>query len=265
MSCVPLFAMVGGLLLTAAVAAAPIVVETAMTDAAQPPMVVGDNNQGLAADLVAALNISQQRYQFRYQLLPTLRMRKQMAAGQLHIALFNNVAWGFEPGTVAASVEVLADADHFIALNQPGRDETFFEGIGQRPMVGARGFHYHYAGYEQSEAVLDLRFNTKLMTSEPAVVTAVLRGQAEIGVVSAALLNYLAGKQPEQFAQLLLSQRVDSRFSRHLVVSNSSPIDVPTLNALLGCLAANGSLQAIYSRYYLPPPAITPQPCVSPD
>lgn len=264
MRCLSLCALLGGLLLAASASAEPVVVETAMTDAAQPPMVVGDN-KGLAADLVAALNISQQRYHFRYQLLPTLRMRKQMAAGQIHISLFNNVAWGFEPGTVAASNELLADADHFIALNQPGRDERFFDGVGAVPMVGVRGFHYHYAGYEQSEAVLDLRFNTRLMTSEPAVVSAVLRGQAEIGVVSAALLNYLAGQQPEQFAQLLLSQRVDSRFSRHLVVSNRSPIDVPTLNRLLGCLAANGSLQAIYSRYHLPPPAITPQPCVNPD
>ena len=141
--------------------------------------------------------------------------------------------------------------------------ETVMTDAAQPPMVAVRGFHYHYAGYEQSEAVLDVRFNTKLVTSEPAVVTAVLRGQAQIGVVSAALLNYLAGQQPEQFARLLLSQRVDSRFSRHLGVSNRSPIDVQTLNALLGCLAANGSLQAIYSRYHLPPPTIPPQPCSS--
>ena len=252
------------LLLLAAipVAAAPVVVETVMTDAAQPPMVVSER-AGLAADLVAALNISQQRYQFRYQLMPTLRARKLIAAGQLHISLYNNIAWGFEPGSVAASTEVLADADHFIALNLPGRDQTFFDGVGVVPMVAVRGFHYHYAGYEQSEAVLNVRFNTRMVSSEPAVVAAVLRGQAEIGVVSAALLNYLAGQQPEQFARLLLSQRVDSRFSRHLGVSNRSPIDVQTLNALLGCLAANGSLQAIYSRYHLPPPTIPPQPCSS--
>lgn len=248
------------LLLAATANSAPVVVETAMTDAAQPPMVVGER-AGLAADLVAALNISQQRYQFRYQLMPTLRMRKLMAEGQIHVALYNNIAWGFVPGTVAASSEVLADADHFIALNQFGRDQRFFDGVGVVPMVAVRGFHYHYAGYEQSEAVLDVRYNTRLLASEPAVVAAVLRGQAEIGVVSAALLNYLAGQQPEQFARLLLSERVDSRFSRHLVVSNRSPIDVQTLNALLGCLAANGSLQAIYSRYHLPPPPIVPQPC----
>ena len=141
--------------------------------------------------------------------------------------------------------------------------ETVMTDAAQPPMVAVRGFHYHYAGYEQSEAVLNVRFNTRMVSSEPAVVAAVLRGQAEIGVVSAALLNYLAGQQPEQFARLLLSQRVDSRFSRHLGVSNRSPIDVQTLNALLGCLAANGSLQAIYSRYHLPPPTIPPQPCSS--
>ncbi|HOX18417.1 MAG TPA: transporter substrate-binding domain-containing protein [Spirochaetales bacterium] len=231
-------------------AQARIPVTVAATASAQIPFTFADGT-GLGQDLVDALNAHQSNYEFTYVLMPTLRVTEMVGSGLIDLASLHNIAWGWDSDKAVATMDLFVARDVFIARKEALRGESFFDGIGTLPMVGVIGFHYRFAGYSEDQAALRRDFNLVLVKDELTVIRMILEGRGDIGIVASTTLDYLRKVDPALHARLLVSERYDSEYSRHYVVSPVSPLKAAELDGYLRILARNGSLSAIFERYGL--------------
>ena len=69
----------------------------------------------------------------------------------------------------------------------------------------------------------------------------------------------MAVGRPQFRDRYLVSAEADNEFARPIQVRKGSGIPVSRLDELLGRLAENGTLAALYAKYGLPPPRL-PRP-----
>lgn len=116
----------------------------------QPPFTFTDGS-GLSQDLVNALNGAQNTYRFVMAAKPSVRANTDLENGITHVVLFSNIDWGMDKSKVDKTADLLRTGDYYIALKAPGRDQTWFAGVGTRPMIGVIGFNYAYAGFTKPD------------------------------------------------------------------------------------------------------------------
>lgn len=219
---------------------------------AQAPFTIGGG--GLSQDLLTALNGLQTQYKFTLSDMPAARVRDAVNSGELPLIIFSNVDWGYDKTLVERGPDLVQTGDRYVAAKAAAKDQSVFDGVGTVSMVGVLGFNYQYAGFTADQKVLKEKYHTVLTTDEASVIKMVLAGRAQIGVVSATLLEYTAKTDPATYGQLLVSKGFDSEYVRTFVVSKKSPVSAKDLAVLMKKLADSGKLAAIYAKYGMAAP-----------
>ncbi|WP_220803039.1 amino acid ABC transporter substrate-binding protein [Pseudomonas sp. NCCP-436] len=227
--------------------------ETVRVGAAHfPPYVIkSDLNQatGLLPQLLDALNDVQQDYYFT--LLPTAIVRRfgDLQRGRIDMAIFENPAWGWQ-GIDASAVDMgLEDAELFVALDISGRDQDYFEQLQEKRLALYRGYHYGFAGFRSDPDYLINTFNANLGHSHDSNLLMVLRGRADIALVTRSNLYDFIRRNRDKARQLLISNRVDQIYRHHAMLRNGAPISPEQLTVLFEQLRASGALTRIFSPY----------------
>ncbi len=219
-----------------------------------PPYTVRPENgvdTGLLPQLVEALNHSQTDYQF--ELVPTSIPRRfnDFKQGRVDMAIFENPDWGWKDVPHTAVDMGLEDAEVFVAQRQPDRQQSYFSDLRGKRLALFSGYHYAFAEFNADPKFLIGQYNATLTYSHDSNLLMVLRGRADIALVTRSYLNDYVLRNPEVGPQLLVSERIDQVYHHYALIRPQAPITSETFGQLLQKLRDNGQLLAIFEPYQI--------------
>ncbi|MHA6140723.1 substrate-binding periplasmic protein [Pseudomonas mohnii] len=222
---------------------------------------------GLLPQLVEALNALQSDYQF--VLVPTSIPRRfgDFKQGRVDMAIFENPDWGWKdiPHT---SVDMgLEDAEIFVAQRQregqPAREQNYFADLTGKRLAMFSGYHYEFAGFNADPKFLAQNYNATLTYSHDSNLLMVLRGRADIALVTRSYLSDYFLRNDKVADQFLVSERIDQVYHHYAILRPASPISSEAFGKLLQGLRDNGQMLRIFDPYkiaVLPVPATQSAP-----
>lgn len=217
-----------------------------------PPYVIKSNlhdSSGLLPQLLEALNREQSEYHFT--MLPTAIVRRfsDLQRGRIDMAIFENPQWGWQDIDAEAVDMRLEDAELFVARNEALRDQSYFEQLEGKRLALYRGYHYGFAQFNSDPEFLTSTFNANLGHSHDSNLLMVIRGRADVALVSRSNLYDFLERNRDYARQLLISERVDQIYRHHAMIRAGAPITPERFAALLEQLREKGELQRIFSPY----------------
>lgn len=217
-----------------------------------PPFV--DKSAGVTHDLIRAMNRFQQDYQFRF--IPTSSKRRyaDLSRGAFSVILFENIEWGWDRQQVEASkVYLQGDGEVYVAINKPGRDQRFFEDLGQRSLIAVTGYHYGFANFNADAAELRKRYRITFSDDNEASLRMLLLERGEVAIITRSYLQHYLRARPALKDRLLVSDRLDQAYAHTALVKKGSRPSAEEIDALLGRMAASGALAEVWRKYGLEP------------
>lgn len=215
-----------------------------------PPYVYDkEPGRGLLSQLLDALNRQQQDYRFVPRNTSLARRFSDLRDGQVDLAVFENPDWGWQ-GIAAARLEMgLEDAEIYVAQAQSGRDQRFFESLQGKRLALFKGYHYGFSGFANDPQLLREQYSAKLTYSHDSILGLVLRGRADIGLLTRSWLLERQMREPALQAQLLVGEQVDQTYRHYMLLRPQAAITPARLEALLEELRHSGELQRIFEPY----------------
>lgn len=223
-----------------------------------PPYVIKSNlkeSSGLLPQLLDALNQAQSEYHFI--MVPTAIVRRfgDLQRGRIDMALFENPEWGWQD-VAAETIDMgLEDAELFVARQEALRGQNYFEQLEGKRLALYRGYHYGFAKFNSDPGYLTDTFNANLGHSHDSNLLMVLRGRADVALVTRSNLYDFLERHQQYASQLLISERIDQVYRHHAMIRGGAPITPQRFSALLDQLRVDGQLQVIFSPYRI---AVTP-------
>lgn len=229
-----------------------------------PPYTVRPENgadTGLLPQLVEALNTSQSDYQF--VLVPTSIPRRfgDFKQGRIDMAIFENPAWGWKDIPHTDVDMGLEDAEIFVAQrrpeNQPARQQDYFADLTGKRLALFSGYHYEFAHFNADPKYLATTYNATLTYSHDSNLLMVLRGRADIALVTRSYLSDYFLRNLKVADELLVSDRIDQVYHHYAILRPASPISGEAFGHLLQGLRDNGQMLKIFDPYKI---AVVPVP-----
>ncbi|WPN28585.1 transporter substrate-binding domain-containing protein [Pseudomonas sp. P5_109] len=212
---------------------------------------------GLLPQLVEALNASQSDY--RFVLVPTSIPRRfgDFKQGRIDMAIFENPAWGWEDIPHTAVDMGLEDAEIFVAQRLPDRQQSYFADLSGKRLALFSGYHYEFANFNAEPQYLTKNYNATLTYSHDSNLLMVLRGRADIALVTRSYLNDYFLRNLKVANELLVSDRIDQIYHHYAIVRPAAPISGEAFGKLLQGLRDNGQMLRIFDPYKI---AVVPVP-----
>nr|WP_298136670.1 transporter substrate-binding domain-containing protein [uncultured Pseudomonas sp.] len=219
-----------------------------------PPYVVKpESNQptGLVPDLLAQLNQAQQA--FRFSLMPTsvTRRYRDLQGSRFDMILFESPKWGWQDTEHKALDLHIEDAEVYVARAQPGRGQEYFEHINDKRLALYTGYHYGFAGFNSDPQYLRDKLGAVLTYSHDSNLNMLLRGRADIAVITRSYLEMYQDNNPELRSELLVSERVDQIYQHQALFRPHAPLSPRQFADLLQVLNRDGGLDALLARYHM--------------
>ena len=204
---------------------------------------------GLLPQLVDALNASQTDYQF--VLVPTSipRRFRDFEQGRVDMAIFENPDWGWQE-IAHTSVDMgLEDAEVFVALRKPERDQGYFADLAGKRLAVFSGYHYAFANFNPDPKYVATHFNATLTYSHDSNLLMVARGRADIALVTRSYLSDFMVRNADMAGQLMVSQRIDQVYHHYALLRPKAPISSVAFAELLKRLRDSGEMLKIFEPY----------------
>ena len=212
-----------------------------------PPFVELDEDNmltGMAMDLLQAMNEHQSEFRFVPVLTNATRRHEAFKNRRFDISMFDHKRWGWKDLDVEASRVIHQGAEIYIARKVDGRDQSFFENLESKMMVGTAGYHYGFAGFNSDPDYLREHFSMQLPGDPMAVIRMIHTGRGDVGVVTRSLLNREMRKDPTLGKDLLISEKLDQPYAFSILVRRNFYPDVNEINLLLRDMEETGALQS---------------------
>jgi ABC-type amino acid transport substrate-binding protein len=219
-----------------------------------PPYVIkpeSEHPSGLLPELLQALNQLQNDYRFTLVATSTMRRYRDLQSGRFDLILFESPAWGWQETAHTALDMHIEDAEVYVARLQPGRDERYFDDFKGKRMALYSGYHYGFSGFNSDKQFLTDTFNAVLTYSHDSNLIMLLRGRADVAVVTRSYLRAYQQRYPEQSSALLVSQRVDQIYQHQALFRPESVMQPQAFAKLLKQLNSDKQLDKLLGRYHL--------------
>ncbi len=206
---------------------------------------------GLVPELLAALNKAQSQY--RFGLVPTsvTRRYRDLQSSRFDMILFESPQWGWQDTEHVALDLHIEDAEVYVARVEPGRGQDYFEQIDGKRLALYTGYHYGFANFNSDQQYLREELGAVLTYSHDSNLTMLLRGRADIAVITRSYLEIYQDRNPELRSQLLVSERVDQVYQHQALFRPQAPLSAPRFAALLQELNRDGTLDELLGRYHV--------------
>ncbi len=204
---------------------------------------------GLLPQLVEALNAAQTDYHF--VLVPTSipRRFRDLEQGRIDIAIFENPDWGWQKIPHISVDMGLEDAEIFVAQRQPGRGQDYFADLAGKRLAVFSGYHYAFANFNPDPKYMAEHFNATLTYSHDSNLLMVVRGRADIALVTRSYLSDFMVRNADMAGQLLVSERIDQVYHHYALLRPKAPITGEAFSALLKHLRERGEMLKIFEPY----------------
>lgn len=219
-----------------------------------PPYSIKPEDQtpgGLVPELLLLLNQLQDHY--RFEQLPTAvsRRYRDFQQGRYDLILFESPSWGWQNIPLDSVDMQIEDAEVYVAQAKPERGEDYFADLKGKRMALYNGYHYGFADFNADQDYLTRQYGAVLTYSHDSNLMMVLRGRADIAVITRSYLKLYLERYPQQSGDFLVSQRVDQMYHHHALLRPQAPISAQIFADLMQRLRDSGQLQALLERYHL--------------
>ena len=217
-----------------------------------PPYTVRPENgadTGLLPQMVEALNRLQSDYKF--VLVPTSIPRRfgDFKQGRIDMAIFENPEWGWKEIPHNDVDMGLEDAEIFVAQREDGRQQNYFADLSGKRLALFSGYHYEFANFNADPKFLAQNFKATLTYSHDSNLLMVLRGRADIALVTRSYLSDYLLRNEKVRDELLVSQRIDQVYHHYAILRPTAPITSEAFSKLLQGLRDNGEMLKIFDPY----------------
>lgn len=203
---------------------------------------------GATLDLLEQLNDWQTRIEFEF--VPVAAFSRQLSFRQerFEVMFFESPNWGWSGEAVVMSEPIARDRDLYVALDKPGRDQSYFDRIRERHLIATRGYHYGFAGYRTDETWLQDHFEIDFAPSLGAILEMLKRERGEVAVLNE---SYLRARRNNglDMSGLLISEQADHAYELSVVAREDAELDMDWLLEQLRQMRAAGLLEPIEHRW----------------
>ena len=217
-----------------------------------PPYIVRPergSDTGLLQKLLSAMNELQTDYKFTAVPTSLARRVRDFDQGRVDLILFESSNWGWQ-GVDYDSVDLgLVDSEVFIAKQQPGRDQSYFDDLKGKRLALFSGYHYAFADFNPAPSYLLNHFDATLTYSHESNLQMVLRGRVDMTLMTRSNLNDMLRHNPQYKSRVLISDRADQRYHHYAFIRPHGPIKAEEVTKLIKALKDNGQLKAIFAPY----------------
>ncbi len=143
------------------------------------------------------------------------------------------------------------------------RQQNYFADLTGKRLAMFSGYHYEFAGFNADPKFLAQNYNATLTYSHDSNLLMVLRGRADIALVTRSYLSDYFLRNDRVADQFLVSERVDQVYHHYAILRPASPISSEAFGKLLQGLRDNGQMLRIFDPYkiaVLPVPATQSAP-----
>lgn len=209
-----------------------------------------DKETGFAHDLVRRLNEVQGDYHFVTVETSSRRRYNDLASGRIDMILLQNPDWNWRGRDVGFSTPIVWEYDILVAGRALVPGPSYFNNVLERSIAGVLGFHYKFADFRDDPKQLTRLLDISLLYNEPEVLEAVIRGDAEIGVVSAGFMSRKFSHVADLADRIAMGPRADNSYQLASVISRNAPITVERYNSYLNDLRAENAIAPVWSRWH---------------
>ncbi|MCG5243264.1 substrate-binding periplasmic protein [Azospirillum doebereinerae] len=217
------------------------------------PPYVTEGGAGVTQGLLDLLNAAQNDLRFELVLTSPQRRYEDLEQGRFDAIAFESVAWGWKERPVDATRVFLQDAEVFVAKAGPGVDQSIFDSLDGKTILGRLGYHYAFAGYNSDPKTLESVYRTRVTVTHEGNVRNVIAGRATFAIVTRSFLNQFLKGEPDLAKRILVSGRTDQIYQHTILVRRGGPVTAAALDALLDRLEADGRLGALWARSGIAP------------
>ncbi|WP_353347490.1 transporter substrate-binding domain-containing protein [Oceaniserpentilla sp. 4NH20-0058] len=220
-----------------------------------PPFVQVNNASvsGLTLDLIELFNNTQSEYNFEFILTSPKRRYRDFERGLFDVLFFENKNWSWQKYDLNESMVFLSGGEVFIANLHNNRNQTYFDDLGDKQLVGILGYHYGFANHETDIQHLKKSFNIRFVNSPQTVISQVISGKSDIGILTYSYIQQKIKNNPELALKLLISNKFDQTYQHKIIMRNNNLITTEAINRLLMKVLNDGSLNSLLNKYGLSP------------
>lgn len=219
-----------------------------------PPIAMVDQDDqaiGLLGDLLEEFRSQNDNVSFEILHTSPKRRHLDFRNGLFDVMFFEHPDWGWRSEPVKMTRPILRDDEVYVALNREGRDQSFFNRVGQHRIVAIAGYHYGFAGLETDSEELSKHFDVEFSHSHRRNLDLILADRpsvAEVAVVSRSFLANYFSRFPDRRGDFLISDVLDQSYELHVITRESGPISPETIESLLQPLIDSGRYQKLVKK-----------------
>lgn len=172
-----------------------------------------------------------------------------LAFGRFSLMLFEDIRWDWNADQVRMTRPLLLGGEIYVALKAPGRDQSFFEHLEQRRLIGVTGYHYGVADFNATPEELKQRFDITLVKDNISALQGLFKGRGEVAMLNLSYLNQFSKQYPQQAARLLRSDKWDQQYELRALLSPTASVSASQLEAWLAALQSSGRLTRLWTKY----------------
>lgn len=204
---------------------------------------------GLTPDLIALLNESQDAYEFTLYPVSAKRRYQAFSHGDFDMIFFESPDWDWQHTELQISAPFNADGEVYVALNDPGRSQDYFDNLQDLRLLGVLGFHYGFAGRNADENYLRDHYRITLSWSNQKTLQLLCERHGDIAIVNRSFLAYYLRHNPDKENALLVSDHYDQIYQHHILISPEFIPGAEQMNHLLAELKQDGRLKTLFAGY----------------
>jgi len=218
-----------------------------------PPFVETNTGQhsGLTLELIELFNQHQTEFKLEYVHTSPKRRYSDFDEKRFDVLFFESKVWGWGEYPVDASDVFLTGGEVYIANRKRGNQQSYFDKLDNKRLVGVLGYHYGFAGFNADTDFLMQHFDIRLVSTPESILKRITSDKSDVGVITLAYLNAQTLTDPELKARILVSDKMDQEYQHTILVRRNGKVSVDHFNAWLKALKQNGKLKALFSRYNL--------------
>tara|TARA_R110001583_G_scaffold32882_1_gene111571 strand:- start:77332 stop:78108 length:777 start_codon:yes stop_codon:yes gene_type:complete len=205
---------------------------------------------GFAHELIKRLNGVQGDYQFVAVETSSRRRYLDIATGQVDMMILENPEWHWAGRNVEFSTPIVRESDIMVARRDHVPGPAYFSRVLERSIAGVLGFHYKFVDFRDDPKQLTRLLDISLLYNESEVMEAVIRGDAEIGILSAGFVSQQFEHVPDIASRIEIGPQADNSYQLSSVLSNRSPVSVERYNSYLDLLRAENAIAPNWSRWH---------------
>lgn len=218
-----------------------------------PPYLVKTDSGygGLTIELIEAMNSYQNQFDFQFVETTSKRRYDHFEKGRFHLIMFEDLNWGWSDRDVSYSDIYLEDGEVYISKYSPEKDQLYFHDLEGKSIAVILGYHYSFADFNSDEEYLSEHFDIQFSRDHNINIRKVLEGIADISLVTQSFLYRFIQDNDIGDNQLLISEKLDHKYSHRIIITDESPISVSEVNKLLEEMEKAGILLQLWKRYGL--------------